>query len=375
MRFLEVLGSSTGGVVRHVVSLTEGLRADGDVVVVAGPAATLGAAGLHGERVEISDRPHPLADARAVLRLRRLAGDADAVHAHGLRAGALAVVAVRTRRHRPRIVVTLHNLPVGGLAIRRVSAVLERVVARGADAVLTVSSDLGERAGRLGASRVERALVPSPQRSVTIGTDQARAVRQGLGVEAGTTLLVMAARLAPQKDVPLFAGAVFALSRSTPELPGPVLAVVAGDGPLRAVLEADARERDIPVRYLGDRDDVPLLFAAADIVVITSRWEGQPLAAQEALRVGAALVATDVGGTRELVEDGAVLIPYDATTPDANIDQLVHAVTRLLTCPDELDDLRRRAAQRATELPVEVDAANQIHQLFVALHASGPASQ
>ncbi|MFP5390056.1 MAG: EAL domain-containing protein, partial [Gammaproteobacteria bacterium] len=81
-----------------------------------------------------------------------------------VRAGALAVLAVRTlpAGRRPGVVVTLHNLPVGGRAVRAVSAVLERVVARGADAVLGVSGDLVDRARRLGAAHAERALVPAP---------------------------------------------------------------------------------------------------------------------------------------------------------------------------------------------------------------------
>ncbi len=67
--------------------------------------------------------------------------------------------------------------------------------------------------------------------------------------------------------------------------------------------------RDGPLRLLGVRRDVPDLLGAADVVVVPSRWEGQPLVVQEALRAGAAVVATDAGGTREVTGDAARLVP------------------------------------------------------------------
>ena len=60
---------------------------------------------------------------------------------------------------------------------------------------------------------------------------------------------------------------------------------------------------------LGRRDDVADLLAAADVVVVASLWEGQPLAVQEALRAGPPVVATDAGGTAEVTGDAAVLVP------------------------------------------------------------------
>src|SRR5262249_57584177 len=67
--------------------------------------------------------------------------------------------------------------------------------------------------------------------------------------------------------------------------PCPMLAL-AGAGPLEAVLRAQADAGGIRVRFLGERGDVPALLAAADVVVVPSRWEGQPLVVQEALLAG-----------------------------------------------------------------------------------------
>src|SRR5205814_2340192 len=79
--------------------------------------------------------------------------------------------------------------------------------------------------------------------------------------------------------------------------------VLAGDGPLRASLEALARELGIEgaVSFLGDRDDTVDLIAASDLVVQASRSEVLSNAVLEAMAGSRAVIATDVGGTREIV--------------------------------------------------------------------------
>lgn len=359
MRVMLVLGTSGGGVGRHVRALERDLPAvpvpaGGTplTVSVAGPAQTREAFGYNDFHVlDVADRPRPRADAAAVRRLRRLTRDVDAVHAHGLRAGALAVLANAGRR-RPAVVVTLHNALVGGGRTAAVHAVLERLVARGADAVLVVSGDLGARMRALGARQVERALVPAPPRPATPGVTAAD-VRARLGVPDGTALAVTVGRLAPQKGLGLLLDAA-ALLAGGGAAERPVLVAVAGDGPLREQLQARIDAERLPVHLLGHRDDVPDLVAAADVVLSTSVWEGQPLNVQEALRAGAAVVATDVGGTREVTGDAADLVPYgDAAA-------LAAAVRRVVDDADHAADLRRRAAERADGLPTDADAAAQV---------------
>ncbi|HEY3438132.1 MAG TPA: glycosyltransferase, partial [Actinotalea sp.] len=217
LRVLEVLGSSAGGVARHVAQIAAGAHARGVQVVVAGPGALgsqlVAVGGPAFRPVEISDRPGA-SDLRTVARLRSLASGADVVHAHGLRAGALAVVAARLAAGRPPVVVTLHNLPVGGRAITAVAGVLESVVARGAHTVLGVSGDLVARARDRGARRVARALVPAPpRRGVTAAVDT---VRAALDVGADQRLLVTVGRLAPQKGLDLLCDAASLLGSTAP---------------------------------------------------------------------------------------------------------------------------------------------------------------
>jgi len=156
-----VLATSAGGVGGHVRSMVVGLSDRGAHVVVLGPASTdelfgFAAAGARFAAVEIADRPHPAGDARAVARIRRLTRDADVVHAHGLRAGGLAALALTVpaplRGGVPPLVVTLHNAVIAGGMIGAAYATLERVVARGASEILAVSPDLEERMRSLGAA-------------------------------------------------------------------------------------------------------------------------------------------------------------------------------------------------------------------------------
>jgi len=387
---LLVLATSGGGVGRHVAELAAGLaEAAGNEVRVAGPAVTDGdfgftAAGVGFEPFDVADRPRPAADRRAVRRLRALATGTGVVHAHGLRAGALAVLAVRRirpREQRPKVVVTLHNALVAGGAIALVHGVLERIVARGADAVLVVSADLGEAMGRRGARDVRLALVPAP--ALPPAGRKPADVRQELGVPDGTFLLLTVGRLAPQKGLDVLLTAIGRLgeangdseadvggeARGQGEVIGgreaggrserpAIRAVIAGEGPLRAELGATIEAANLPVTLLGNRSDVPDLLAAADLVVLPSRWEGQPLIVQEALRAGAAICATDAGGTAAVTRDAAVLVP-----PNEPI-LLAEALAGLLADPAALAALRERSRIRGTTLPTAHDALQQVESVY-----------
>jgi glycosyltransferase involved in cell wall biosynthesis len=392
MRVLQVTGSSAGGVGRHAREISALLAAGerplgtlpgpdetADTVVLAGPSDVVeplarepfrGADKVRTAVVDIADRPRPQ-DAAAVVRLRGLAADADVVHAHGLRAGALTVMALATLPRRPRLVVTLHNLPVGGPRVTMVAAVLERIVAHGADVVLGVSGDIVTRMRGRGARAVDRALVPAPVRRPT-GADPA-AVRRSLGLADGEHLALTVARLAPQKGLDLLLDAAALVDGpAQPARPGRHAAsspgwrwAVAGDGPLRDALTRRVRAEELPVLLAGRRDDVPDLLAAADVVVSTATWEGQPIAVQEALRAGAAIVATDVGGTREVTGDAAVLVP------GGDAQALADAVRSVLADPTRQQELRDRARARAAELPRPADVRAQLHSVYRAADAAG----
>jgi glycosyltransferase involved in cell wall biosynthesis len=359
-----VLGTSTGGTARHVRMLAAGCAARGVRVEVFGPAQTDrdfafgGAApGVGFTDVEIADRPRLPGDLRAIGRLRRLfrAWRPDVVHAHGLRAGALAAIAVafaRTaagnERGRQVLVVTVHNAPPAGGVTGAIYRVLELIVARNADSVLCVSADLEDRMRAAGARRVGHAVVPAPvSLTADVSAETRAALRAEFGADPGQAIVLAVGRLAAQKGFGLLLDAA---ARWGDIRPAPLL-VIAGQGPLAAELQARAASLGLTVRFAGHRVDVPALLAAADVFVLPSVWEGQSLILQEALRAGVPVVATRVGGNPELTgEDAAILVP------PGDAPRLAEAVRAVLGDPALAARLREAAAARSRALPDE-DAA------------------
>ena len=136
-----------------------------------------------------------------------------------------------------------------------------------------------------------------------------RSVRTGLGFEAEAPLILFAGRLADQKRVDDLLKALDLLQHVQPD----ARTAIAGDGPLRDRLEETARayHLDHHVRFLGHRDDVPTMMAAADLIVLPSSYEGLPNLVLEAMRFRKPVVATAAPGTTELVIDGqtGLLVP------------------------------------------------------------------
>jgi glycosyltransferase involved in cell wall biosynthesis len=363
-----VVARTTGGTGRHVRALAAALAARGEEVVVAGPRASEAAFGFGAvaryEPVEVATGPRPASDARAVARLRRVLAGAEVVHAHGIRAGALAGWAVARRdAGRPGrpggvpYVVTWHNAVLGSALRRRLWTPLERRVARRADVSLCVSADLAERVRALGGRDVRVAPVGARRPAEDAAGDSAArhaALRDALGA-TGRPLVVAAGRLHGQNGSDLLVEAA-----RTYELRAPrPCTVIAGDGPLRTALAEQAASAHVDVTLLGARDDVPDLFAAADVVVMPSRWEGSPLTAHEALFAGTPLVATAVGGLPELLGGGAaVLIPPEDPAALAN------AVTALLDDPAAAAAQAERGRRRADEWPDEDEAARRVLALY-----------
>ncbi len=322
MKVVLVLGPSTGGIGRHVAALGRFLADEGDAVVTLGPAETL-------ERFPMVAPAAGL----TVRRVRAAARGADVVHAHGVRAGLVASVALLGQR--VPLVVTWHNLVGTGGRLGRLG---QRVVARRAVVSLCVSPDLVEHVRALGGTARLAPVGGTRRERSGRGVDE---VRAELGLDAGQRLVVAIARLNRQKGLDV-------LQEAAGRLGPDVHVVVAGDGPERDRLGP-------PLQLLGARDDVADLLAAADVVVLPSRWEGSPLAAHEALLAGRPLVATAVGGVPTLVGDAdpapAVLVP--AEDPVALADTL----TRLLDDPTERVALAERALLRAAAWP---DAARTV---------------
>ena len=127
-----------------------------------------------------------------------------------------------------------------------------------------------------------------------LGRSTVTAARTRSELGADGPLVVTVGRLAEQKGLPLLLAAAGLLRAFAAGSRAPLF-VARRRRAAGGRIAAPHRRRALPVRLLGRRDDVPDLLAAADVVVVPSSWEGQPLVVQEALRAGAPLVATAVG--------------------------------------------------------------------------------
>lgn len=339
MKIAIVLGEVAGGVLAHVRSVAGGLLDAGHRVDVAAPPGVLDAVavdGVHRVPVHIGERPDPRKDAATVRTLHTLR-DADVVHAHGVRAGALAALA---HTGHP-VVTTLHNAaPTTSRLNAAVFGLLLRVAAHGSAVVLTVSPDLDEPARRAGARDVRRAVIAAPDTAVPPAPhDGFRAICVG--------------RLTAQKRIDLLidvAALVEGVSWS-----------VVGDGPDRGALQQQIDASGAPVELLGRRDDVPQLLAAADIAVSTAAWEGQPVWLQEAVRAGLPVVAFDVGGIRETIGAAGVFVDFP------RVEGIASEVRRLAGDSAYLTSRRAQAQAVAATLPTRRDEIDALIGLYASL--------
>jgi glycosyltransferase involved in cell wall biosynthesis len=118
--------------------------------------------------------------------------------------------------------------------------------------------------------------------------------------------------------------------------------VFAGDGPLRAELEAQAAPLGLSVHFLGWRTDAYNLMADCDLLVVPSLWEGFGLVTLEAMALSKPIIASRVSALPEIVVDGQTGL----LVPPANADALTTALSRLLGNPNEAREMGKRGRAR-----------------------------
>lgn len=325
-RVLEVLSHSAGGIAKHVAALQKWLDGtDGLTVDVAAPADLP----VRMPRAPISlEIPRgPLGHRVARRDVSRVVhnGHYDVVHAHGLRAAmdaGKACAGTTVLR-----VATVHNLvrpEISGAVKARAYRRAERIAVRANDRVLAVSEDIARHLRRVSDGGDVEVLHLGVEPPAPPSKDRA-GVRRELGVPDGKPLIACVARLDPQKALHVLVDAAVSLREAT--------FVVIGTGPLHDELIARAGDSGVGDRilFLGWRDDVTDVVAAADAFCLSSVWEGVPLAAQEAIALDVPVVATDVGGMRDLIEDGVsgrLVAPGDARGLASALEEVLQEPSR-----------------------------------------------
>jgi glycosyltransferase involved in cell wall biosynthesis len=263
--------------------------------------------------------------------------------------------------HVPVLVCTAHNTNEGG----RLREWMYRVTDRLADVTTNVSKAGVERYLRIGAAPAGRMLwVPNGidvnrfERSPAVRD----AVRADLHV-SGAFVFLAVGRLERAKGFDVL---LQALSLVHTQMNN-VIVLIAGGGSERVKLDAQASALGLGaelVRFLGVRDDVPNLMAAADALVVPSRWEGLPMVLLEAASAGLPVVATDVGGNAEVIVDQetGLLVPPD--DPEALGVALVRMANLAPDVKDEMATRGHRLVQERYALGTVVDTWLDLYSTY-----------
>ena len=261
-------------------------------------------------------RIDPLRDLITLVSLFRLMRRErpDIVHTHTAKAGALGRVAARLAGV-PVVVHTFHGSVFDGYfgpSVARFFQWIERILALGTDTIVAVSE-------RVAADLAERKIAPRRKIEVVpLGLELGRfqdvqqrrgELRRELGVPPRARLVGSVGRLVAIKDLGTLLRSMAQLSATQPD----AILLVVGDGPDRPALEMEAERLGLGsrARFLGFRDDLERIYADLDVAVNCSLNEGTPVALIEAMASGVPVLATAVGGTPDLLEEGRLgrLVP------------------------------------------------------------------
>ena len=264
-------------------------------------------------------------DLRWLLAFRRLLRreKVDVVHFHLPYTAALGrlVVATLPRRQRPLTIYTEHSLwnKVAVLVkwLNRATVGWDRALIAVSPAAYDALPDALRRRAQVVVHGVDLSL------SATMLTRRhqiRREVRMELGIPPDDVLVVTVANLRSEKGYDVLLDAAHLAAKHFPSL----RFAAAGQGSLRGELLARAHELGLDDRFqfLGHREDALRLIAAADVFVLASRQEGLPVALMEAMSVGAAVVATSVGGVPLVIKDGVNGLIVSPGDPEGLADAL-----------------------------------------------------
>jgi glycosyltransferase involved in cell wall biosynthesis len=335
--FTECYHPIRNGVVAAVDALAATLRAHGHDVVYVTPKMP----GFESESLDVVTVPSMPLPARTAYRLtvpvpsrkrREALKRLSIVHAHSpFVTGWMGIACAR--RYGVPLVFTYHTLleeyvhyvPIEAHTARRAAGELTRLYANAADAVIVPTQTMASHLRELGVTRAIDVIPSGIDLAPFEAARRSEATRAQLGALPGETLVVSVGRLAREKDMHLV---LEAFARLPAE--GMRLAIV-GDGPERERLEHEALALGIGARtiFAGElpRENLPAIYAAADVFAFASRSETQGLVLVEALAAGLPIAAVESAPTREVLGGAGVIC-------DADPGALAEAIRGALAAPD-----------------------------------------
>jgi glycosyltransferase involved in cell wall biosynthesis len=304
---------------------------------------------------------------RELVRSRRI----DIVHAHEYKTDLLAWLLARAEGIRP--LSTVHGWSGASVRETTVYYPVDRQLLRRFPTVIAVSDVIRDRLVRAGAR-------PERVRTILNGIDPDRfrkqpervsAARAAFQLPEGVPVLGAVGRLEREKRYDVLIDALAALRRTHPD----ALLIFAGEGSLAPALAAQARALGLANAcvFAGQCADVGDVFHAIDVFVQSSDTEGTPNAVLEAMALETPIVATAVGGTRDLIQDGACGLLVPRRQPET----LAAAIAATLA--DHAGSLSRvRAArtrvERELSFAARMRAVERIYEELVCARKDVPAA-
>ncbi|MBI1796797.1 MAG: glycosyltransferase [Candidatus Eisenbacteria bacterium] len=344
-----------GGAERHLIELWRGIDRSRFTIEIAclsrrGPLADeAGSLGWPIHDLAVGRRIYGPRGWRGLARLIHLvaAFRPGVVHGYLMTGGLMAALAGRAAGV-PAVVIAKRN--VDAFETPRQRAV-HRFALGLATHVTAVSRAVARSAEALGVAPERITVIPN-------GVDASRYAPREAAPNGQVPVIGSVGCLAPRKDYATLIDALAQLDRSGRRF----RALLVGDGPERAALEARARERGLGDRitFAGERRDVADLLSTMDVFVLSSREEGIANALLEAMAAGRAVVATAVGGTPEVMAGGET----GWLVPPGSPERLAEAIDQAL---DPGEAARRgQAARRAVVERMGIDAMVRAHERFYA---------
>jgi glycosyltransferase involved in cell wall biosynthesis len=302
---------------------------------------------------------------RQLVRQRQI----DIVHAHDYKTDLMALLLARMERIIP--LSTAHGFTGHSRIERCLYYPADRRLLARFPLVIAVSSQLRATLIRAGArpERVRTVLNGIDHRRFRRDPTQVPELRQALGLSPGEIALGVVGRVEPQKRIDILLRSLALLLPSRPNL----RLFVVGEGSLRRELQQLARELGVAhaCRFLGHRGDLDRIYPALDVLVQSSDYEGTPNVVLEAMAFETPIVATDVGGTAELIHNDV----HGSVVPPGDPNALARAIAR--TLDDKRATSARVAAARAlVEQDLSFEARMRTvervyEELMHAFHAPG----
>lgn len=335
VKILHIAATTTGGVGLLLLYLAMHLdKKKFDVTVAFGAGYILDKEffekGINVYTIGTSRKTTPFSIIKGFFQIYRLIKEKkfDIVHSHTSVGGLIGRIAGKLAGV-PVVIWSIHGFASHGGQYRLKKSfflMIERFLDRFTDHYIAVSRNLREE----GANNkiLSPAKVTVIHNGIKVGDYNKEfdviSKKKKLGIDASRTIIGTVTRFEPQKAIQHFIEAVSYIAKVYPD----IAVVIAGDGPLRGDIEKTINDLKLNdnIILLGWRTDVPEIIAVMDVFCQSSLWEGCPVVLLETMAIGKPIVATDVGGIKEIVDSdtGILVSPADPKALSDNILMLLN---------------------------------------------------